>query len=169
MNTQAIKWIGLLLAWLLVAGCVTVSAPDATDLSSTKVVNVDGLKFKIPRYYKKFNENGASVFRPEPPVRPSPGVLVFQEETADSTALLGRAMLKVRDKMSGNPLAIKATIDGRECLGLTDELLTHFIRIYVVEGKDAIWLLQIVAPLTWSDAQAIALHDMVVESVRITH
>lgn len=159
-------WPALLL--FLVAACVTARPSNDVDFSHTKTVRADGLKLRVPASFRKFTENDAVLFRPDPPVRPSPGVLVRRETADDVYRVLDAALLKVRDKMGGAPLLIKRNIAGRETLGLHDELVTHFIWIYAIESDGTIWTLQIVAPLSWTDEQALAFHDLVCDNLRIT-
>ncbi len=161
------KQIVVITLLLFLAGCVSTKAPDSADMSRAKTVTADGLKLRVPRHFKKFEENGVVLLRPEPPVRPSPGVLIKRETTTDPYVVLDRAMHKIRTKMGGAPLAITTTIAGRQCMGITDELPTHFIWLYAIPGEGVIWTLQVIAPIQWTDAQALALHDMVVGSVRL--
>jgi hypothetical protein len=149
-----------------VIGCVTVPKPDSTDFSSLRTVTVDGLKLRVPRTFERFNENGAALFRPEPPVRPSPGLLIKRAKTTNRDRVLEEAARKVYDKMGGDPLAVTVKIGERETRGITAELPTHFIWIYVIEGTDAMWTMQIIAPIEWSDELALRFHDTIASGVR---
>lgn len=159
----------ILLAWLLLlGGCVTMAKPDLTDFSSLRGYEAAGVNLRLPKYFKRFEENGAFLFRPEPPVRPSPGVLVKPEKTKDNMAALEAAYNKVTEKMGGMPVVIRRSIAGRETPGLQDQLITHFIWIYALKGANGqVRILQIIAPVQWTDEQVLAFHDLVVQNLTL--
>jgi hypothetical protein len=150
------------------AACVSVPRANPLDFSSTDEYNVGGLTLRLPHGFKKFDEKGAELFRPEPPIRPSPGVLVLREDKTTPDAAFNRAYQKIYTAMGGMPLAIQVRIDGRLVPGLHDQLSTHFIWIYVIPGAKAVWTLQIAAPVEWTDAQVLSFHDQIVGSVHLT-
>lgn len=159
----------LIVMLLFFGGCVTMPKPNPTDFTKLKSYTAAGLNFRLPKSFKQFEEQGAALFRPEPPVRPSPGVLVKLEKTKDDMAALEAAYRKVTEKMGGLPVAIRKTIAGRETLGLHDQLITHFIWIYAVKGNDGqVRILQIIAPVQWTDEQVLAFHDLVIQNVKNT-
>jgi len=159
--------IAIILLWLLVFGCVTVPKSNPLNISSLSSFEAQGLSLRLPSGFKKFTEERAVLFRPEPPVRPSPGVLVMCEEGTKPEVLLNRAYQKVATKMGGVPLYIKGTIAGREVRGLQDQLATHLIWLYVIPEGKVVWLLQIIAPIEWTDEQALAFHDVVCKNIEI--
>jgi hypothetical protein len=156
----------LLLLGALVAACVSASRPNALDFSSLKTFDVEGFKLKLPSYFKQFEESGAALFRSEPPVRPSPGVLVKRDAGAKASTALQQAAYKIQTQMGGAPLAVRGKVGGKDAVGLQDQLMTHFIWIYVVEAAGAAWTVQIIAPVEWTDEQALAFHDLVCQNAR---
>ncbi len=149
------------------AACVTVPRANPRDFSSLKEFEAGGLKLKLPSGFKRFAEGNAVMFRPEPPVRPSPGVEVVRDENLAPSMALGRAYDKISTKMGGFPVPIKAKIAGRDVNGLHDQLVTHFIWVYVIPGDKVVWTLEIAVPVEWTDDQAVSFHDMVLANVRL--
>lgn len=148
-------------------GCVTVPRPDATDFNRMVDYEALGLTLKLPFGFTRFNEPPAVAFRPDPPTRTSPGVLIIRYQDRTPARVLRDAKHKVLHEMYGDPLVVRGDLAGREVAGIHAELITHFIWLYVLSGEDCVWLVQIIAPVTWPDEQVISFHDMVCNHIHI--
>lgn len=157
----------LLLTLLLAGGCVSVPHTNPTDPSRYKTVEAAGLHFRLPDNFKRFTENDTVIFRPEPPERPSAGVLIKRETTGDAEEILARAYYDLTHKMDAAPLLVEYEIAGAKRLGLHDEMATHFVWVYIVENGDRRWSIQLLAPVNWSDDQVLAFHDLVLGEVTV--
>jgi hypothetical protein len=154
----------------LLCACVACSLTprfNPANFGDLRDFDADGLKLRLPAAFKRFAEDDAVLFRPEPPVRPSPGVLVKREDGGNTDKALAAAYQKIVGKMGGAPLAIRGTIGGREAKGWHDQLVTHFLWIYATTDGQSTWLLQILAPVEWTDDQALAFHDLVCRDVKL--
>lgn len=156
-----------ILALLLAGGCVSVPRTNPIDSSRYKAVEAVGLHLRLPANFKRFTENEAVVFRPEPPERPSAGVLIKPETGENVETILNRAYLDLTQKMDAAPLVVEYEIAGARRVGLHDEMATHFVWVYVLKDEARCWSIQIVAPIDWTDEQVIAFHDLVLGSVTI--
>ena len=162
--TSVSLWFSLLLA---LGACVTAKPLAPTDFSATTTVSAEGLSLQLPKGYVRFTEGDAVFFRPDPPQRPSPGVMVWRQNNKKVMTVLDMAWMRVREKMSGEPEPIQNTMAGRKVLGFYSELSTHFIWIYALENKNTVWAIQIAAPVSWPDDKVLKFHDLVVGHVTI--
>ncbi|HPQ68476.1 MAG TPA: hypothetical protein PKW95_05075 [bacterium] len=156
----------LIVLALLCAGCTTVTRPDPTDFSGTKRHEAFGLSLTLPKAFKRFDEGTAVAFRPDPPSRTSPGVLVQRHDNADAMRVLDAAYRKIATQMSGLPEPIQGRVGEQEVMGIYSELVTHLIWIYAPVRGDTVWTLQIIVPVDWTDETALAFHDFVCQNVR---
>jgi hypothetical protein len=163
MRKAAIAFLLLIVG----AACVTAQRPADNDFSHLKVHDALGLKLRLPGAFKRFEEAPAVAFRPDPPTRTSPGVLVLRYTGRTPTQILDEAFIKVRDKMGGEPLPVRGVVGGREVMGIHAELFTHLIWIYAIPAGGAVYLLQIAAPVTWNDETVLAFHDLVCRGVTL--
>ncbi|HPM75555.1 MAG TPA: hypothetical protein PK961_00590 [bacterium] len=151
---------------LLCVGCAAVTRPDPSDLSSTTRHEAFGLSLTLPKAFKRFNEGSSVAFRPDPPSRTSPGVLVQRHDGADAVRVLDAAYRKIATQMSGLPEPIRGRVGGQDVMGIYSELVTHLIWIYAPSQGDTVWTLQIIVPVDWTDETALAFHDFVCRNVR---
>jgi len=152
---------------LALTGCVGATTLRSDDFSRLTEHDVYGLTIKLPASMKRFDEGGTVAFRPDPPSRTSPGVLVLHRRGGDVDRILRQIYTKVENQMSGEPIYVRVVIAGREVKGVYAELVTHFVWIYLIkEGRD-LWTLQMAAPLDWTDETALEFHDLICENVRI--
>ena len=157
----------VLLLTVLACACVTTPATNNVDFTSLRSEEVLGLKMKLPRSMKRFNEDGFVAFRPDPPTRTSPGILVLRQNGDRVEAQLRAIYIKVEEQMSGEPIFVHTQVGQRTVRGVYAELVTHFVWMYIFTQGNATYTLQIVAPLDWTDEDALSFHDIICQNVTL--
>jgi len=158
----------IVLVLVLIGGaCVSMQRPADDDFTRLKEFEALGLKLRLPAAFVRFDEPPSVAFRPDPPTRTSPGILVLRSTSKTVEQMLDEAFVKVRDQMSGEPLPVRGIVGGRRVMGIHAELITHLIWIYAFNAGGAVYLLQIAAPVTWSDETILQFHDLVCRGVTL--